>query len=244
MRLIITLIFILIFIQLNGQTEKNYILATNFGYNFTHNDNLDSEIDNRGQNNFGEKNKEFNFSFNVGRKLKKCFYYGLGLSYEKLYQEVNPDTDIPGINESPGFVAMTSYTNSISTDIKISPFIYIQYFNNISDRVSISVDLYTKYDFNTIKTKNIFYRPDITNNTHVISDESETEIEKKNINVGLQPALRFNIFKGFGLEFKVKMIEYRHKTYDSRRNDIDKKTNDLKIGFKPDNWLIGFYLKL
>lgn len=244
MRQIITLFFILSFIQLNAQTEKNYILSTSLGYHFTHNDPLDSETNTWGQQNYGEKNKEFNAQFSAGRKLKKNFYYGLGLSYKKSSYEINPDSDIPEINRSSGFVTITGYTNSISTDLMISPSIYIQYFTSFSERASILVDLYSRYDFNRTKTKNTFYSPDIENYTYINSGEYKAELEKQNINFGIQPALRLDIVKNFGLEFKFGVIEYQHKTYDSRRNDIDKKTNSFRIGFKPENWLIGLYFKL
>jgi hypothetical protein len=61
---------------------------------------------------------------------------------------------------------------------------------------------------------------------------------------GLRPALRFRLVKNFGLDFTFGILQYSLKIKDSRQNDLDKKTNAFQIGFVPNNWMLGIYLKL
>ena len=95
MKQIFYLIFIFSFIEVNAQTDKNYILRTNFGYSFSHKDMLDAGAANFGWYYYGVKNNDLNFTISGGRKLKSNFYYGLGLFYNTFSQETNPDDDIP-----------------------------------------------------------------------------------------------------------------------------------------------------
>ena len=238
MRHLFYVIIVFSFIQLNAQTDRNNILSTNFNYNFNHKDYLDDGEYLNGIFN-GVKNNDLNFNTSVGRKLKTNFYYGVGLSYKVSKQEINPDSDIP---EYSGTV--NSYWNMISKDNTISPIIFIQYFNNLSDRFCIAIELFSKYDFNNNITRNTRYDPDFTSYTYIETSKHKTEEQKQDIHLGIRPSIKFNIIENFGMEFTFGILEYSRKIMDSRRDDIDKKTEEFELGFKPENWLIGFYLKI
>ncbi len=244
MRYIYFLIFVFSTIGLNAQTNKNYIVRTNFGYHYNHNDLLDSKRDNFNQVNFGEIMHELNFTVSGGKSFKENFYYGLGLSSNYTKHEINPDSDRPEIPDNSGMVSMTSYYNSISIDNSLSPMIFIQYFYNITERFSIAIELNSKYDFNKNITKSLHYNPDISNYSYVKGNEYKTEVKKQYLNIGVQPSLRLDISKNVGLEFIIGSIMYNQKIKDTRYNNADKKTKEFDINFKPENWLIGFYLKI
>ncbi len=230
----------------NAQKEKKYILRTDFGYSYSHKDMLDAGSNNFGDNYFGEINSAFTTSIGAGRKLKSNFYYGLGVIYHSSKHEINPDADIPDFSGSPGYIQMQSYVHSLSTDKVISPYLFLQYFYNFTDWFSIAFDLYSKYDFYQNKTNAIFYMPFNSNGdfSYVKYSENNTETKKQILNIGLRPSLRFKLYKNFGLNFAFGILEYSLKINDSRDDELEKKTNAFKIGFSPNNWLLGIYLKL
>ena len=238
-------IFILYFTNSYAQTEKKFILRTNFGYNFSHQDNLDSRQSVDQYYPGGINTNKFNFGFTAGRKLKSNFYYGLGVFSTISKEETNPDVKFPEINGSLGFISLTSYMNTVSKNSSISPVIYFQYFTNFSEKFSIAFDLYSKYTFNSNSEAGTLYLPDIPNKQFIKSgNEIELESNQQFINVGICPSLRFNIYKNFGMELAFGKLQYSNKISDSRKEEIDNKTKEFEFGFKPENWLIGFYLNI
>ncbi|MDP2723316.1 MAG: hypothetical protein Q8O72_11205 [Bacteroidales bacterium] len=87
------------------------------------------------------------------------------------------------------------------------------------------------------------YEVDSATYTFVISEELHESTEKEYFCFGLQPVFKLDICKNFGMELRLKLIEYTQKTYDSFINR-EKKTCNFEVGFKPENWMIGFYLRL
>jgi hypothetical protein len=217
------------------------MLKTSIGYNFVHNDGNDVSNDIVAGSNFGEKINDLNFTVTAGKKLKSNFYYGLGLSYNTINQEVNPESDIPELSSSAYYTFVSSYMNAVSKSNVISPIIYLQYYKSITERFYITFDLYSRYDFNQTITESTLYNPNISNNTYDKSSELKTEIKRQYLNFGLFPSLRVNLYKKLGMDLTFGGMEYKIKTVDSRR-DIDKKTKEFNIGFNPENWIIGFYL--
>jgi hypothetical protein len=208
MRLILSLIFIVSLIELNAQTDKNYILRTNFGYKYNHKDILD---DIPGY--FGTINNDLIINLSAAKKLKTNFYYGLGLIYNVSKSEINPDSDVPKYDSSQsyGYISRRSYNNTTISDNIISPIVFIQYFMQASDRVSIAMELYLKYDFVKNSTNHIWYSP-----ANVFVDEYKTKVQKQYINLGINPTLRFYIVRNFGMEFTFGLFEYQSKVKDSR----------------------------
>ncbi len=87
--------------------------------------------------------------------------------------------------------------------------------------------------------------PDIQNRQYIESGfETRLESDQQFLAIGIYPSLRFNILKNVGMELGFGNIEYSHKTNDSRTGVNGNKTKEFKIGFKPENWLIGFYINL
>ena len=207
---------------------------------------LDAKPDNFGQNYFGEINNAFSTSIGAGRKLKSNFYYGLGVFYNSSKHEINPDADIPDFSASSGYVQMTSYVHSVSTDKAISPFLFFQYFYDFTDWFSIAFDLYSRYDFYQNKTNRIYYtpNPEPGDYTYIKINENSTETKKQILNFGLRPSLRFKLYKNFGLDFTFGIMEYSLKIKDSRQDDLKKKTKAFRMGFAPNDWMLGVYLKL
>lgn len=160
--------------------KKDYLLRTNFGFSFAHEDMLDAGASNLGQDYYGIFKSDLTYSLNGGRKLASNFYYGLGLNYNRLKQEINPADDIPENKGSYGFQSMRSYVNSLSVNETISPFVFVQYFTNMSDRFSVAIDVYSQYDFSTNKTNYYHFSPDIINQTYERTGEYKTS-EKNNI---------------------------------------------------------------
>lgn len=233
------LVLIFSFFELSAQTEKDFILKTSIGYNYNH--NYDRDISE--SSGYGEKINDLKFSLTSGKKLKSHFYYGLGLSYNAIKKELNPDSDVPMLSSSQSYFGASSYYNSISTSNVISPIIYLQYYTKLNERIYFTIDLYSKYDFYITKTESALYFPDLTNYNYDKVDGYESEMKKQYFNIGIFPSLRINIYKNFGMDFTFGSVAYRIKTADSSIN-IDKKTKEFEIEFKPENWIIGFYLEI
>jgi len=242
MRTAIFVISIFSYLGLSAQTNKNFLLRTNLGYNFSHVDAADAGYYDFGNSVYGEKINDFAYNISAGKKFQTNFYYGVGLLYNITKQEINPDSDIPMNITSAAFTI--NYNNSVYMDNTISPFIFIQYFNNITDRFSVAFDLYSKYDFSESSLNRTSYIINVTNHNVINDGESHSEIKKEYLSFGILPSLRFTIIKNFGMDFTFGIMEYRLKTKDSRLDNPENQSKEFKIGFKPENWLIGFYLKL
>lgn len=243
MKYILTIIFVLGLVQLEAQTDKNFILILDQGYYYQHKDNIDASNALYGSNQFGEKINDLTFNFYAGKKFKSHFYYGLGLSYCNFTDELNPNADVPAISESIGYGNILGYSNKKEIQNEISPLIFFQYFTNISNRITIAVEFYSKYSFNKTETNHLHYEVDSASYSYVIYEEIHENTEKEYFCFGLQPVFKLDIYKNFGMELRLKLVEYTQKTYDSVI-DREKKTSNFEIGFKPENWLIGFYIRL
>jgi len=227
-----------------------------------------------GSYNWGEKINDFTLIPSLGLKIKSNFFLGFGVAHNSRKREVNPDEDTPDLNSggSSGYSTSALYHHTISTDRTISPFVFIQYFHQLSERFCISLDLFTKYDFYKNKTESqlegfynggiiiengpntigsfgepfggIYSRPYGGGNYTSLNDQTKTETKKRFLSFGLQPSLRFNVLKNAGLEFTFGLIQFKRKLEDSRFEKDDTKANEFEFGFKLENWLIGFFVKL
>jgi hypothetical protein len=234
-----TIIITLSFLQLYAQTEKNYLLRTNFNYFYNHKDNLDAGngmIPQEGV--YGVKTNNLSFAITSARKFKTSFYYGLGFSYNLAKEEINPNSDVSAALVS-GYSSNIIIQKTITCSQTYSPLIFIQYDNSLSDRFSVAIELYSKYDFSNFKTSST-----LTNGLSGYNNISEKFQKKQYVNIGLHPSVRFDIMKNMGTELTLGLFEYSHKFKDSRMFDDSKKTSSFQIGFKPENWLLGFYLRI
>lgn len=234
-----TIIITLSFLQLYAQTEKNYLLRTNFNYFYNHKDELDAGngiIPQEGV--YGVKTNNLSFAITSARKFKTNFYYGLGFSYNLAKEEINPNSDVSAASGS-GYTSNIIIQNTITNSRTYSPLVFIQYYNNLSDRFSVAIELYSKYDFSNFKTIST-----LTNFLPGYNNISEKYHKKQYLNIGLHPSIRFDIMKNMGTELTFGLFEYKHKFKDSRMLDDSKKTSSFQIGFKPENWLLGFFLRL
>ena len=244
MKLFIYPLLILSFLKINAQTEKNYIIKTNLGYKYNHDDKLDLST-NPSSFDYGKKTNDLKSSLTVGRKLNNKFYYGVGLSYNLIKTELNPESDVPAssFNPASAVITMVSYYNEINSNHIISPLIYFQYFMNLNERFSLTIDLVTKYDFSVTKGENTLYLPDIYTYSYYAGATYSSEVKKQFFNIGIFPSLRVNIYKNFGMDLTIGYANYKIKTNDSRL-DLNKKSKEFDIDFKPENWNIGFYLEI
>jgi hypothetical protein len=244
MRKIICIILLFGIIHLNAQTEKKYLFRSGLGYKHVHYDMVDANNGGAYGTYFGQIINELALNFNASRKLNSSFYYGLGLLYNSSKQEFNPEADRPQINGSSGFGSMTQYVNTVNTDQTISPYLFIEYFNAVSDRFTIAFDIYTRYDLNTTKSKSILLTNHGLNQPFEYSSEYYKESNLGKLCGGIRPSIRYAVFKNAGLEFTYGRIEYSIKIKDSRTLNQNNKTNTFELGFGPENWLVGFYVKI
>jgi hypothetical protein len=230
---------------LNAQTDKNYILRTNFGYSYSHKDRLDAGNGFASSGYYGQINHDFTVDFRAGRRLKSNFYYGFGFSYNALKQEINPEEDIPDFSSSSGYIIhIENYFQGVSTSRTYSPVLFFQYYYNISDRFSVNLDAYSRYDFSISKSESNYYTLQYIDSTFVITNSSYLESTKQYLSFGINPSLRYSIVKNLGMEFVFGSLEYKQKLSESRMLDDERNSNEFIFGFKPENWLIGFYLEL
>lgn len=244
MRKIICIILLFGFISLNAQTEKKYLFRSDVGYEHVHYDMLDANNGGAYGTYFGQVKNELTLNFNASRKLNSSFYYGAGLLYNSSKQEFNPESDRPQINGSAGFGSMTQYVNTVNTDQTISPYLFIEYFKAVTDRFIIAFDGYIRYDLNTTKSKSILLTNHGLNQPFGYSSENYKESNLSRLCIGIRPSVRYSVIKNAGLEFTYGIIEYSLKTKDSRALNQDNHTNKFALGFGPDNWLVGFYVKI
>lgn len=231
------------FYALRAQSEKGFIVETSLGYKRVHNDPVDAFREFSGTV-YGEKINELTSVLTVGKKLKANMYYGLGLLHNANRRELNPDSDIPSWESSAGsgFVTYTSYHHFVSTSNVIGPMVYFQYFTSLTERVFLTLDFNARYDFDRTQTQSTLYNPNPFDNAYEASSEYKTEIKKQYVNIGLFPSLRVSLYKEFGMDLTFGSIQYRAKTFDSMR-EMDNMTKEFTMGFKPENWMVGFYLK-
>jgi len=239
----LVIILIFSFVRLYAQTDKNYIVRTNLGYNYVHKDMIDAGFGVTNQN-FGEINQKLSLNLNAGRRFGKSFIYGLGLGYNFSKQEFNPEVDRPQISGATGFGNMTFYSNSVITSRTVGPAIFIQYFSAITDRLTIAFDGFAKYEFTTNQTKNSLFNSIVLGQPFVYSNGYFKKTNLQRLGFGILPSVRYNILKNAGLELTYGLLQYTLKINDSRMDNSNKKTKTFDAGFKPENWLIGFYLKL
>lgn len=243
MRKIIIIFILLSFIRLNAQTDKKYILKVNLGYNSVSKDLLELDNGNWYQYYFGEIKNELKLDLNIGRKFRSSFYFGAGFQYNTSVQELNPEGEVPDTSVN-GFRYLSNFTNTVITDKTISPYISIEYFKPLTDHFTIAINAFVKYDFNKNSTKNTLYSRAVLGQPFVFTNEYFKETNLQRLGFGIRPSLRYNIFKSAGLEFTFGLLQYSNKIRDSRMEDLDQKSGTFSIGFGPENWLVGFYLKI
>lgn len=245
MKKVLFFLFILFVTELSAQSDKNYMIRTKLGYSNNYKDMMDESDGFTPGTVSGVINRDFKFDFDMGRKLKSNFYYGLGFSYEAIKQEYNPENKIPDPNNNSGYSNnLTSYTNYVSRFRSYSPVIFIQYYYNITDRISINVDFYSRYNFTLTTSEANSEAYQSIDTLSLIVTRNYKESKKQFICAGFSPSFRINIIKNLGMEFVFGSIEYKQKLKDSRAPGNIKYSNEFKIGFKPENWLIGFYIKI
>lgn len=254
LRLSVTFVLITLVLPIHAQTDKLNIVKTNLNLSFNTNDLIDAQ-----QNDYeqiiSDKTINFKYSIFLGRKFKSNFYYGFGILNEFMKYEINPDVESHETPTSTGYSNYSSsYLNAIIKSTTYSPALYVQYFTSITERFHIAFDIISSYDFykssseakyKTLSTTefpyggvNGFFAPRQSDN--------KSELKKQFINIGMNPSIRFDIIKNFGMDLTFGSVQYRLKTKDSRLEDyeIDKKTQAFHINFTPKNWLLGFYYKL
>jgi hypothetical protein len=242
---ILTFSFLLIFSETDAQNRKNYLFRSGIGYSYTHKDQLDAGNGYPSNGLYGEIINDFTVSVNAGRQLKSHFYVGLGFDYSLQKNEINPDGDVPDPDPQSGYQGIYfSFFQSIKKTHTYSPFLYFQYFYSFSEIFSLSLDLYSRYNFSSSETNAFAYELTLPDSTFIPVGEQHTGSEIQSIDLGLSPSIRVKIANDMGIEFTFGQVEFSQKTMDSRFPEDSFLSNRFNIEFKPENWMVGFYIKL
>ncbi|PIQ28420.1 MAG: hypothetical protein COW63_14815 [Bacteroidetes bacterium CG18_big_fil_WC_8_21_14_2_50_41_14] len=254
MKQTLILFLFLCFINLNAQTEKKYLVLSDFGYNYIHKDATDLYYS--GQSSiYGEITREVTLNLSIARKFKSNFYYGIGFRYHNSKKVSNPDGDIPKNSNNTGYASYIITYQATTIDKSSSPYLFVEYFTHLTNWLTFSIDLYSKYNFTNVVTNQKLQKVNTTLFDSIspghgdvggflIIDHANSEKKIQSLHIGLQPSFRFAVFKNMGISFSFGQIEYNTKIKDSRRTDTDQMTKSFSMGFSPANWLLGFYIRL
>jgi hypothetical protein len=234
--------FLIFFISESiAQTEHNYILNTNLGYNYAFVDKVDEMTYDMYNMMLSEREiNDLNLSVSMGRKLRSNFYYGLGFTLNLRKDELNPGVNKPHYESEMG-VYLSSY-NAVSQTSIYGPMAYFQYYFNLSERSFFTLTLISQYDFEKNVSEHRVFTPGIMpGNEYFTINVYSSKSKRQYFKTGLVPGFRMNIYRSFGVDITMGSMAYRIKTTESRLPDI-KKSREFAIGFKPENWTIGFHL--
>jgi hypothetical protein len=240
MKSLIKLFFILFITELSAQTERNYIVNSDVNYNYTYMDKAEN-FEFGGTTILSDRKiNDLKLSLAFGKKIKPNLYYGLGVMLVFRDEVENPDVDKPIYNSETGFY-FSSY-NSTSKSNVYSPLAFLQYNITLNERSQIRISLISQYDFERYTYERIVYDSgmfpvDDFFTTHTTSYESNRQYLK----IGIVPGFSISLYKNFGMDLTLGSVGYRIKMFESRLTDI-KKSREFNIGFKPENWSVGFHL--
>lgn len=233
-RYIFTFLAFLFIFNINAQSDKTWILGSQLGYNYNENmsDYNNGAISIASFNPYFDKSRSFTNNIYLGRKIGENLFWGIGLDllliktqkrYEELSQSGNPITDI-------------RTTLNINKTTKYSPFIYLEYNYAIGSKFYLVAKSYFQYDLYKFKESN-----EVTD----VGGYSENvdEQNQQYVTISIQPAIRYDLFRSFGIELNLGKIGYSKQTMDSEENLTDVNPNRMEINFKPQNWLVGIYFR-
>lgn len=240
MKFLIKLLLVFYAIELNAQTEQNYILNFNIGYNYAYEDKAENvpygvpvELSDKEIN-------DLTFTFTIGRKLKSNLYCGLGVSHSLFKEELNPGVNKPRYNSEIDVYFQTS--NAVSKRSTYGPMAYIQYNLNLGERIRFIVSFISQYDIEkNIQEYHIFVPGMISSDDYYTTHSTFYESDRQYFKASVVPGFRINLHKNFGIDFVFGSLGYRIKTVESRLSDI-KKSREFNVGFKPENWTAGLHL--
>jgi len=227
--------------------ESSFFLRSSVNYFYQHKDRNDIE-DNFDTYNikYGTVASKFEFGVNSAWQSKSGIYYGLGLLYNYSKDILNPESDLPDLDNDGGYTVYPTITGHTHTGNGISPLLFVGFNKTIFNKLSFSLELYGKYDFINGNDVTDTYQPTIISYSPIeweykkTSNESDYQIEY--INFGLMPSLRYNFTKTVGLEFAFGRIHYSKKMKDTRIFETNNKSSEIIASFKPMDWRLSFYL--
>ncbi|TVQ90376.1 MAG: hypothetical protein EA393_06120 [Bacteroidetes bacterium] len=226
--------------ELSAQNEHNFILNTSLGYNYVYEDKAENLPAGWPSQLSDKEINDFKLSVAIGRKLRSNFYYGLGFSLNLRKDEWNPGVNKPRYDS--GFAISFSTSNSVSQRSVFGPLAYFQYNLNLSEKSRFMLTLISQYDFEkNVDEHRAFVPGTMPGNDYFTTHYTTYESKRQYFQTGLVPGFRMNIYRNFGLDFTLGSMAYRIKTAESRLPDI-KKSRKFAVGFKPENWTLGFHL--
>ncbi len=228
--------------------ESSFFLRSSVNYFYQHKDRNDIE-DNFDTYNltYGTVASKFEFGVNSAWQSKSGIYYGLGVLYNFSRDIINPESDLPKLDNDGGYSIYYTVTSHTHTRNGISPLLFVGFNKTIINKLSFSIELYGKYDFINGDKLTDTYRPTIVSYFPIklvykkTSTESDYQIEY--INFGLMPSIRYNFTKAVGLEFAFGRIHYSKKMKDTRIFETNNKSSEFIASFKPVDWRLSFFLK-
>ena len=228
--------------------ESNFFLRSSANYFYQHKDRNEFLDDYDPYNYmYGTISSNFEFGINSAWKSKSGIYYGLGALYNYSQEIINPESDLPDLNNSGGSVVHPTINSHTNKNNGISPLLFVGYNKSILGRLSFSIEFYGKYDFINLKQITDTYSPKVISYfpTKWKYEKSSSEVDYKieYIDLGLIPSVRYNFIKTVGLEFSFGKIHYLKKMKDTRMYETNNKSSEIIASFKPIDWRLSFYLQ-
>ncbi len=233
----------LLSLDVKAQLAHDYILKMNGSYSSIRKDIFDlNPLYTPPANiyNYGLISRNVESGVSLGKKIKTNLYYGVGLSYQKNREDLNPIKYIPSRNQCPG--GCSSYSNSLVTSKTLSPSVFLQYNAAILEKVYFVFDVYSAYRWETSFDSRRLYVSNQGLGEFILLSQSEEEIKKQWLSIGLMPSIRVNIYKNFGVDLGLGVLQYSQKTRDSRKQDLSNKTNQFELSLRPEHWTIGLWM--
>lgn len=234
MRYIITFLAFLFFVNSNAQSDKTWIVSTQVGFFYKKNMN---EYDNGAFSPasftpYYDISRSFSNRIYIGKKIGKNLNVGAGVELNLIKNQAENEEYLYTNNLFTGIRT----TINVNKTNRYSPFIFFEYNQTIGSRFYLVAKAHFQYDL---------YKLNNSREVTEGSDYSEFNEEQNQhyMTIGLQPALRYDLFERFGIELNFGKIEHSTQTMNSEENINDTEPNKLEINFKPNNWLIGVYFR-
>lgn len=229
MKQITTLLLLAFMFSASAQTEKKWLIGAKVGFDYEKNmDKSDYNYfyDPEYSNGYNIE-RELSFDIEISKKIKDKIYFGVGMDMEFVKNKIEPSNAYGsyGVRPIGEFVDKTRL---------LSPYISATCIKSIGSKFNLIAKTYIKYDFIKLMSKS---------SSDNVFATSEYEASRQFINLGIQPALRFDMFEKFGIELTFGEIEYRRKTMESDERFKSENSSKLEMNFKPQNWLLGFYFR-
>ncbi|MEO1052953.1 MAG: outer membrane beta-barrel protein [Bacteroidota bacterium] len=219
--------------SLQAQSDSKFLIRSNIGYSSGSDFNRFSP----------DRISDFQFrglrwNTNAGVNVGKNLMLGLGLDVQRNVSEQNRITNS---DPNTGNISVTSIDEFTSTTL--TPSIFASLFSNVSEKITLAGDFNIGYAFSDTEST---FRSFATTTSGDMNPGSlsNSEVKSETLLFNLAPSVRFKLWKNIGLDFTFGSIRYATNTEDSSLIDSDGNSNNFRVNFTPDSWLLGFFIEL